>query len=843
MSLGFAMRLLGFLSQASRPGNPFFFAGWLTLAVSVVAEPTSGGVFRQSPCNGDQPVAVVAADVDSDGLTDLISVNRSSRTVSVAIGTGNGAFREPRSYSVAPPAAAPSAVTVADLNRDGNLDLIVTTDPLQPPASPSDPAFSSIFALFGLGSGSNFQQPRRLMQVRNGSALPLTFALGDLTGDGRDEMAVAVPASEALSLFKLEDNGTLASLAGLLLCDGSRCPGPGGAGPTSIGIGDLNGDGLPDLAVARTNGSVSVAFGDGRGAFPRQGYLPGIGRTLGALSITDVDGDGRDEILTTDFRLGLALLLRGNAAGQFTTAAMTAGDQPVRAIAADVTGDSLPDILAVNRFPDTVSVLVGRRDGSYSGPEQFPVGQDPVDLAVGDFDQDGRPDLVTANSADDDCSILVNAPETIFARNPCQAPGRGEGPIAVEARDLNRDGRSDLAVLHFYSDDLLVVPRLAGFRFATPASYAVIAAPRHLLVGDVDLDGVADLLVSTISRSTSSAEPERIGLLRTDGQAGLVQQSIVSNDTGGGGIALGDLNGDGHPDLIAAGKRSVTLFTGNGRGSFTPSAPQLELPAGAEPSGICAGDIDRDGRLDVVTANRTTRNISVFFADDRGRFAARRDHTLPGRPSAVLVADATADGSADLVVAVDVDTTTPREPDLVVVLVGNGQRSFDTRTLTVGADPQSILVRDVTGDAVADLVVVNRLNNSISLLAGRGNGEFEPAVSFRVGDVPSDLALADLNDDGRPDAITPNLNGNDCTILLNESDHPFVFGDLDGDAIVDSADVARLPPELFDGDGDAAELAHEGWVMLDERADPNRDRRVTAADLVWIARRAHRGTP
>jgi len=673
------------------------------------------------------------------------------------------------------------------------------------------------------------EQSSTPLDVSNLSPSPQSFAFGDVTGDGRDDLVVA--STSSLALFVERADGRFFPNI-TLLCDSLTCP--RGAAPNSVAIADVDGDGLKEIVAARGAGSISVIFGDGKGGFPAQIQLASIGQSLGAVHVADIDDDGDNDVLVTDIQRSLAIVLQNDGQAGFSIGNLAVDVQPVRIVAADANGDGTMDLVTANRRFDTVSVLLGLGKGAFAAAASFEVGADPVDLAAADLNGDGPAEVVTANSATDDCTVLRTDPDGIFAHNPCLGDGQSQGPIAAQARDLNRDQLPDVVFADYYRERLFVSRGRGDFRFADGQPYAVSAYTRHLVIGDLNLDRFPDLLIAS-SPPANDSQVDSTDLLRSDGAGGFLPKVQIASAVGRGGIAVGDLNRDGRPDIATAGRDSLTLFAGNGRGSFTPLGNPLALPTGAEPRSIDAGDVDRDGWLDLVTANRTTRNVSLFFGNGRGSFAARRDYPLAGGPWAAVVADATGDAIADIVVSADAGPSA-MEPGVVVLLVGDGRRGFTVATLPAGIQPQRTLARDVTGDAIADLVTANRQSSTISLLEGIGGGEFAPPVTFRVGDTPSDLDLPDLDGDGRPDTLTANLNGHDCSILLNQSALPFVFGDLNGNATVEAADLLRLTPELFDGDGDLAELAHEGWTMLDARADANRDGRVSAADLVRIVR-------
>lgn len=190
-------------------------------------------------------------------------------------------------------------------------------------------------------------------------------------------------------------------------------------------------------------------------------------------------------------------------------------------------------------------------------------------------------------------------------------------------------------------------------------------------------------------------------------------------------------------------------------------ATAVKYPVGSSPSMVVPVDVNKDGIVDLVTANTISNNVSVLLGNGNGTFQAATNFSVGSTtPIGLAVADLNGDSNPDLV-TVNVTTNS------VSILLGNGTGAFGTATIfPTGSLPYAVGIADFNADGNRDLVTANSSGNSISLLLGNGNGAFGAPTSFAVGNNPQALVVGDFNVDTRPDVATANYNSNNVSVLL-----------------------------------------------------------------------------
>jgi hypothetical protein len=341
-----------------------------------------------------------------------------------------------------------------------------------------------------------------------------------------------------------------------------------GSDPYSVAVGDFNGDGKLDLAVANENNghaedsTVSILLGDGTGNFSLVSS-PTVGSEPESVAVGDFNGDGKLDLAVANFHSNTVSILLGDGTGNFTLASSPAtGGYPESVAVGDFNGDGKLDLAVANGGSNTLSILLGDGAGNFTLASSPAAGNSPISVAVGDFNGDGKLDLVVANNGSDTVSVLLGDGTGNFTL--ASSPATGTAPWSVAVGDFNGDGKLDLAVANACGD------------------------------------------------STCNGNPKgTLTILLGDGTGNFTLASSPTTDVFPISVAVGDFNGDGKLDLAVSddGSRTVLIFLGDGTGKFTRAG---SYATGNNAFQTVVGDFNGDGRADVAVANLGSDTVSAF---------------------------------------------------------------------------------------------------------------------------------------------------------------------------------------------------------------------------------------
>jgi len=357
--------------------------------IAVFTQTVPSGTYssRVTMAVGGTPEDTQVADLNGDGIPDLITANNSTGNVTIRLGVGKGVFNSPTTLS---PGGHAHKVRMADLNGDGKLDMVVLDDS-------TSPSTVSIY----LGNGDGTFKARTTLSAGSFSEV---VEIGDLNGDGKLDLVVLDGWSDyTISTFIGNGDGTFQ--ARVTRADQF------GTDQFSAALGDENGDGKLDLVTANIGSNINFFYaygGNGNGTFATPPGFPIITNdTHFGVQLADLRRIGKLDAVLTDYSSGLVSVVLGNGDGTWKAeATYSVGANPTGVKVADVNGDGIPDIVTADYTDGTVSVLLGKGDGTFAARKSFKVGGQPYDVKVADINGDGVPDLISTDSQDGTISIL-----------------------------------------------------------------------------------------------------------------------------------------------------------------------------------------------------------------------------------------------------------------------------------------------------------------------------------------------------------------------------------------------------------------------------------------------------
>ena len=414
---------------------------------------------------------------------------------------------------------------------------------------------------------------------------PLAVATGDFNGDGKLDLVVVDSGTNTAEILLNNGSGTFTVSSSYSLTYTGYY---GDAVPYAVTVGDFNGDGKLDFAVANFDqvygsGTIEVFLGNGTGTFTFGAEYQGTGRGTGfdpiSIVAADFNGDGKLDLAVANYYQGLVNVLTGNGNGTFSTTPATyssGGTDPRALVVADFNADGHPDLAVANYGSSTVGVLLNSGTGTFASAVTYSTGgSNPRSLAVGDLNGDGKPDLVAANYTSGTIGVLLNKGTGTFATVVTYSTG-GTYPRGVALADFNGDGHLDVIVTNNGSNTVGVLLNTGTGTFATATTFSTGSGsgPFGVAVGDFNGDGKSDVAVT--DNSTNSVAvlldtygPSSVSLTTPGGftfavAAGTYGTGEFVSGTGSSGIFSGDdnaFNGDGRlyvgGTLLSAARRDL----------------------------------------------------------------------------------------------------------------------------------------------------------------------------------------------------------------------------------------------------------------------------------------------
>ena len=723
--------------------------------------PAAEFLFAPQHPTGLAPYEAEVADMDGDGDADVVTVDlqdQETGSVSVSLNDGAGGFGAPASYPVG---AGSAWLAVSDLNHDGRPDVAVSNS--------QDEMGVAVTVYLNAGDGS-LGSPRQLMAAP--SAYPQGIAIGDWNGDGNADVAVALMMEGQVRVFWGDGAGNFPSSLGVML---------GGIAPRDLAAGHLNGDGFLDLVITDVDGA-RVLYGAG-GVFSLGPYIDNFAQGSDHVATGDFDGDGHGDFVTTGRSLTLFL---GDGIGINWVRRFTAvGENPVGVASADVDGDGKLDVATALYLGGAVSVYYGDGAGFFPVRQDWGAGLAPNHVAIGDINGDGKRDLVVPSSqlSQAEFQVLLNgANRTFLARRDFDVTGDATG---FAAADFNGDGHKDLIVSVYQSnaDNLKLILGNADGTMADPVLVESFGnnMPTNVIAADFNGDGWMDAAASVFSPGNSM----RVWL--NNGQGTLLPSTVYPAEGNPGSLAAGDINGDGHLDVIvvnsAQTSNTISVFIGSGNGMFQPGYALSTL---LRPSDLAIADFDRDGDEDVLVTHGGTPAV-LLFVNSGGGGLSPVSFNLGVAQSTPAVADLNGDGW------LDVALTTGGAS----ILLNDQAGGFTFQPGSVNASG-GVGLGDFDHDGDMDMVAADFNRSRVSILLNDGAAHFTAGEVIPTGYQTGRCAGVDFNKDALPEIVTANARAGSISFVANITwTAPSSAGVVRGIVLGGGVDQAKVSDDAY----------------------------------------------
>src|SRR5438309_1242395 len=347
----------------------------------------------------------------------------------------------------------------------------------------------------------------------------------------------------------------------------------------------------------------------------------------------------------------------------------------------------------------------------------------------------------------------------------------GTHPSMLSIADVNRDGNADILVANGGSGDVSVYlgDGTGGFSQPNGSPYSAGQNPTDIATGDFNGDGNLDIAIANHGVKLVTV---LLGNGKGQFQSAPGSQFSVESNPHPHGIAVADFNGDKKLDIAidSWAENKVLVMFGKGDGAF--QTPGVKFDVGKMPyQRLRTADVNEDGNVDIVTSNFEGSSVSILLADGHGNFT-RKDFPAPPDPFGIAIADLNGDHHLDIAIAHYSGHGTDPSKNGLSVLFGDGRGNFSLAKgspFSTGHYPGTLATGDLNGDGIADIVVPNYEDGTLTIyLCGR-NGITPAAYSpIRVGHAPHGIAIADLNQDGKGDIVAAEEEDNDVLVLLSK---------------------------------------------------------------------------
>ena len=714
---------------------------------------------------GTEPYDIKYTDVNNDGHIDLIISKKGYYGISLLIGKGDGYFNDQQVYSFFPPESQSQIIFNDEMIPLSFIIHDINNDHIND-IIVAIPFVDSISILKGLSGSPYYQRPDQLISFReidnhsiNPEIYPCSIGYGDFDKNGLDDLVIAFYLANKIAILFNDGNGILNNQNRRIVeytGDMEKL-----FNPIFVLTLDINDDSYPDVAVANWgSASISIFINNQQGGLT---YIDSYATGNYPRYITkgDFNNDHFIDLAVTNSQGNTISVLLGNNDGSFqSNLNYDTGILPICIETLDFNKDSYTDLCVVNRVSNTISLLENNKNGTFFLFRNYIVANKPTHLCISDFNHDDYKDFAIISKDTNNVSIIFGKENgQLINGNFFNA---GKEVAFFTTYDIDSDNRQDIITANYNEDSVSILSGIGGGGFDNQLKYKTEHNPKSLVVCNVNNDDHADLAVANYGNDS-------ISIFLGDGKGYFNNCNSFKVGEGPVALTLCHLDNDYYLDLVALNSKSNDLTIRFGQKHCLFKEP-FSVHTKVHPMGFIMDDFDEDQLLDTIVLNTATNNVSIYL---KGKaFEEQMNDIVTGsEPYSIDSGDFNKDGYQDIVFS-------NKGSSSVTVLLGDGNGSFYTNNkneYTVGLSPVSLKLGDLDQDNNQDIVVANVESKNVSVLFGLGDGTFKKAIFYGTGEKPSHIELSDIDQDSDLDIIVANAEDNNILVLHNTKNNTIPF--------------------------------------------------------------------